>query len=321
MIRFGDAGSIPALKKLWKECFGDEDAYIHAFFKALYHDADVVLAEENGVLLGASFFLPGKIYLQGRAQGGQGQCGGYTSVRYVYALAVSPQYRGRGIASKLLIFAHQAYGAPLIAEPAEDGLVGGFYRPLGFLPSFYLEKEETDFTQYGIQAAGIGSVQQGQALGGAMQYFAATAGQYCALRDAHFCRHGYVSWPVGHVAFALQEHLENGGGAFVIRKIPADGSLQKDSAKKEDILLYYMEGSKAVVTETTLTQQEAIAFFQEPGQGPCRSVLLKKRIDDNRVPCIEKGQAGFQGSQDGAYLIGMSYGLPPVYGYLNLSLD
>ena len=61
MIRSGNNRSVPELKKLWKECFADEDAYIDAFFEAMYEDQSVLLEEENGVLLGASFFLPGKI--------------------------------------------------------------------------------------------------------------------------------------------------------------------------------------------------------------------------------------------------------------------
>ena len=64
MIRYGDTKSIPELKRLWNICFDDEDIYINDFFAALYEDQNVLLAEENGVLMGASFFLPGKIFVE-----------------------------------------------------------------------------------------------------------------------------------------------------------------------------------------------------------------------------------------------------------------
>jgi len=35
-IRYGSLLKIPQLKKLWKECFADEDAYISDFFDAMY---------------------------------------------------------------------------------------------------------------------------------------------------------------------------------------------------------------------------------------------------------------------------------------------
>lgn len=70
MIRFGKITDLPELKALWKECFADEDAYIDAFFDAMYEDAHVLLEEENGVLAGASFFLPGKIALEDAASKG-----------------------------------------------------------------------------------------------------------------------------------------------------------------------------------------------------------------------------------------------------------
>jgi len=135
MIQYGDQTKIPQLKKLWKVCFADEDAYIDDFFTAMYQNEHVLLEEENGVLMGASFFLPGEIWLEQPETAGSWQ-----PVRYVYALAVYPQYRGKGIAARLLQTARRLYDAPLIAEPAEEGLIQGFYEPHGFVKNFYLKK-------------------------------------------------------------------------------------------------------------------------------------------------------------------------------------
>lgn len=127
-IRNGSRADIGNLKKLWKSCFDDGDSYIDGFFHTFFNEEDILLTEEEGMLAGASFFLPGKIYLEN----------GWQDIRYVYALATFEQFRGRGVAGSLLRYAFRHYETPLIAEPAEEGLVAGFYEPLGFCSSFYL---------------------------------------------------------------------------------------------------------------------------------------------------------------------------------------
>lgn len=301
MIRFGDTKNIPELKKLWKTCFADDDAYIDAFFDALYEDHDVLLQEENGVLMGASFFLPGEICL--RPQAAHATCSGipeeWKEIRYVYALAVYPQYRGQGIARELLQRAHELYDAPLIAEPAEEGLVGGFYEPLGFTKSFYLEKKCVEMPRYELQVAEI-LPEQGIRRETAER--SVQAEEYCRIRDAYFQKHGYVRWPVKHIAFAIQEHCSSGGGAYVFRK---DG--------REDLLLYYRDEQDVIVTETTLKEKEITDLFLPRISGPCGRLILKgaAKQSDRIVGAAEQSYC----------LTGMSYGLSSVNGYLNLSLD
>lgn len=298
MIRFGDTKSIPELKKLWKTCFADEDAYIDAFFDALYEDHNVLLEEEQGVLMGASFFLPGEICLEPLA------C---SEIRYVYALAVYPRYRGRGIAKALLQRAYELYNAPLIAEPAEEGLVGGFYEPLGFAKSFYLEKTCVEVPRYDVQAAEI------------LPFYPVQAEAYCRIRDAHFQKYGCVRWPLKHIAFAIQEHCSSGGGAYAFCR-----------GGREDIVLYYREDQNIIITETTLTYREIMGMFLPAVVGQCDRLILKgaAKQSGNAGKAAQKRQSSLLQEQaygwvteQSCYLTGMSYGLSSGYGYLNLSLD
>lgn len=343
MICYGDRAYVPQLKRLWKECFDDEDTYINSFFDALYLREHVLMKEENGMLMGASFFLPGKIYLEY-----PGTEGYWQDIRYVYALAVWPQYRGRGIAGELLKNAHRIYQAPLIAEPAEEGLVGGFYEPLGFSKEFYLKKQLTGLPQYDLRAAQISSgreVFQGTRRPSALQedqtvqqlfvlredqtvqrlsalqedqtavqqpsvrqVYPADAEAYCRIRDRLFRKHGYVSWPQKHVAFAIAQHRENGGDALVV-----------SGNGREDILLYYVEDGQAVVTETTLEEGEAAEVLRLSLQEPCGTVVLKREA-------VWTEGAGMKVQEvlcrDGWQLTGVSFGMPPgVRGYLNITLD
>lgn len=297
MIRYGNNTFLPALKALWKECFADEDAYIDAFFRAMYQDGHVLLEEEKEVLLGASFFLPGSILLEEEAGVTRWQ-----KIRYVYALAVYPQYRGRGIAGKLLHRAYELYGVPLIAEPAEEGLVGGFYEPLGFSGNFYLRKAWVDARaagqaeepKYDMRAAELALGLSGS------DFLPIQAERYCAIRDARFGTHGYVRWQARHVAFAIDQHRLNGGGAYVLR---VDG--------REEILLFYREGQDVVVTETTLTQRELEVYFLPWISGRCRRVMFAGGVFADCESVVEVKEC----------LMGVSYGLMQVRGYLNLTLD
>lgn len=292
MIRYGDQTKIPQLKHLWKECFADdEDAYIHDFFQAMYEKEHVLLEEENGVLIGASFFLPGKVWME------QPEANGYWQpVRYVYALAVWPQFRGRGTAARLLRKASELYHAPLLAEPAEEGLIGGFYKPLGFRSDFYVNKSRMEIPQYDVRAAQTD----------AWTWIQADAETYVSMRDAYFRRHGYVSWPKQHVAFALQQHSDSGGGAYILRK-----------DDRQELLLYYMQKKDAVITETTLDDQTCMEIMIPRIAGSCSGLTVTRPAEDPAGDL--SGQRA--DSSISSCLIGMSYKLPPVHGYLNLSLD
>ncbi|MDE7311427.1 MAG: GNAT family N-acetyltransferase [Eubacterium sp.] len=311
MIRYGKPADLPGLKALWKECFADEDAYIDAFFHALYQDEHVLLEEEQGMLMGASFFLPGKIDMEGAGAGEQS----WQNIRYVYALAVYPQYRGRGIAAALMHRAHELYKAPLIAEPAEEGLVGGFYEPLGFSGNFYLKKTrlqvraakmnaQKQAQEYDIQAAELFPVQEREDF-----YFQPVqAEQYCRIRDARFRRQGYISWPARHVAFAIEQHTSSGGGAYVLH-----------IGGREEILLYYQEGQDIFVTETTLARQELEAYVLPRISGRCSRMVLTGAAFADDVPGNQIAGMDVMEAKD--CLTGMSYGLSQVQGYLNLTLD
>ncbi len=290
-IRYGSLLKITQLKKLWKECFADEDAYISDFFDAMYANEQVLVAEENGVLMGASFFLPGNIWLEQPGTGGKWQ-----PVRYVYALAVWPQFRGRGVAAGLLRRAYELYHAPLIAEPADEGLIGGFYEPLGFTSDFYLKKDILTIPQYDIKAAQTEE----------WKWTPAKAEQYCSIRDARFQKHGYVSWPQQHVAFAISQHSNSGGGAYVLH-----------TSGREEVILYFIENQDVIVTETTLSVNEWRQVLVPRITAQYHRLMVSCAVADSTNRQIVSTAAADSVNR----LVGMSYGLPPMNGYLNLSLD
>lgn len=309
MIRYGKKKDIPGLKQLWKESFGDEDAYIDSFFEMLYQDSSVLLEEKDGMLLGASFFLPGRIFTEQ----------GWQTIRYVYALAVYPEYRGQKIASGLLDEAVKRYRTPLITEPADQGLADRFYAPYGFLHCFFLDYTRISDANQAASGASSGSGQRtlaAQSLDAEsvscckMEWKTRIIGaeEYFTLREKYFCKPGFVQWPLEHIQFALCEHRNQGGDAVLIQR---DG--------REGLFLYAVTDGKVVVTETTFSGDEAAVYLPEVLSAIGELDASKARLLDTCSQIVIKSMN--REASPGKQLVGMAYGIAPDSGYLNLTLD
>ena len=309
MIRYGSRKDIPGLKQLWKESFGDEDAYIDSFFEMLYQDSSVLLEEKDGMLLGASFFLPGRIFTKQ----------GWQTIRYVYALAVYPEYRGQKIASRLLDEAADRYKTPLITEPADQGLADRFYAPYGFKHCFFLDYtriSDTDHTAGGTLSGSGKMALAAQSLDNEnissrkveWKISSIDAEEYFKLREKYFCKNGFVEWPLEHIKFALCEHRKQGGDAILVQ---GDG--------REGLVLYTAADGKVVVTETTFSSEEAATYL--PGL-----LSMIGEVDASKARFLDTcGQIVVKSRNREAsqckQMIGMAYGIAPDDGYLNLTLD
>ena len=75
------------MRAMWHDIFGDEVAEIDSFL-IRHSDAIPLIHKENGDVVSMLFVVPLRMWEQ--------------RVAYIYAVATKPEYRGRGIASKLL---------------------------------------------------------------------------------------------------------------------------------------------------------------------------------------------------------------------------
>ena len=78
----------PALRGLWAGVFGDGEELIGAFFRLLWRPEDCAVAECGGQLVSMGFCLPGAAALGLRCS-------------YIYAMATSAPFRGRGAAREV----------------------------------------------------------------------------------------------------------------------------------------------------------------------------------------------------------------------------
>lgn len=124
--RPGDAG---VLSRLWQHTFGDPPE-LAARFLALLPELGVgAVAEYNGIAVGAAYSIDALTLLD--SEGGRGRCG------YIYAVAVSPEHRHKGLGAGLSRMAAELSrrrGAELICTlPAEDSLYGWYGEILGLV--------------------------------------------------------------------------------------------------------------------------------------------------------------------------------------------
>ena len=111
-------GHIPMLRSLWKEVFGDEDAFLDLFFGTAFAHDRCLCAFEGESLAGMLYWLP---------------CGNFA---YLYAVATHPGHRGKGICRSLIDAAHRAIARQgfrgVLLYPQEEGL-RAMYRKMGYL--------------------------------------------------------------------------------------------------------------------------------------------------------------------------------------------
>ena len=91
-----------SLKALWREVFGDTDVYIDTFFRELYRPGMASVVEEDGKIVAAAYAVP------------------FGAVRYIFAVATKPAYRGRGYGRAVVLTA--AGGEPAYLCPASATL-------------------------------------------------------------------------------------------------------------------------------------------------------------------------------------------------------
>lgn len=126
-----------ALVALWHGVFGDPEAFVEEFLHFLPEMGSGVAAFEENRLVGAAYIVTA---LQLREGEKSRRCG------YLYAVAVDPAFRGRGLGGRLSRAAAalgRARGAELLCTlPAEPGLYAWYEKQLGLRCALYRERRE-----------------------------------------------------------------------------------------------------------------------------------------------------------------------------------
>lgn len=294
MISFATIQELNEIKAIWRECFGDTDAYIDFFFTNHCIEEETLIYKEDGKVIGMLNLLPATLTL----------ADGAIPVRYVYAVATLPQYQGRGVARELLSTANKILGEQGIATvlvPASEGLFR-YYERHGYQTLFHIKEyqfscQEAQEESREVIAASI----RDEHLKHDVSLLEVSSGEYKRLRDHHFEGPGYLKWSEAEIAYAIKENALLGGKT---KKVVVK--------HHEDILMYYIDNATLVVKETTLKSKRILPVLKEIALSlGCDSVSV--RTSNN---CIKEGSLR---------PFGMICGLEAMQelnnAYLNLVLD
>lgn len=122
-------GLIPGLRRLWKEAFGDTDAYLDGFFRLAYSPENCLCIGEGDIVHAALYWL-------------DMTCRG-ERIAYIYAVATAKSHRGQGLCRNLMekahaILARRGYAAAVLV-PENEGL-SRMYGKLGYAPCCGISK-------------------------------------------------------------------------------------------------------------------------------------------------------------------------------------
>lgn len=142
-VKHGSKKSIPLMKELWREVFGDTPEFTDLFFSAFYRPSRTLLAFENGVLVAMLYYLD----INAKYNKKRLKCA------YLYGVATRLSERRRGHFTRLhetLIEELRAkkYNAVTVL-PASDSLYS-FYRSMGYtlpLKKFRYKLQTHDITE------------------------------------------------------------------------------------------------------------------------------------------------------------------------------
>ena len=120
-IDMPSASQIPQLRQLWKLAFGDEDAFIEAFFTHGFSSDRCLCITEADTVTAALYWFPT-------------QCQGQ-SIAYLYGVATHPDHRGKGLCRKLMEQTHrhlfcQGYSSVILVPQKEH--LRQMYQKMGY---------------------------------------------------------------------------------------------------------------------------------------------------------------------------------------------
>lgn len=120
---------IPELRKLWKEAFGDTDAFLDAFFTTAFSPNRCLCLVQNHIPLAALYWFDCEY------EGNK--------IAYLYAIATATSHRGQGLCKQLMQYTHKFltdldYAGALLV-PSDTHLFS-FYETFGYESACHIQE-------------------------------------------------------------------------------------------------------------------------------------------------------------------------------------
>ena len=134
MIRFANAGDIPAIRELFDLCFPDDSGFNPYFFGHAFKAETTLLFMQDGMLCAMLQMLPYRLSL-GNEEG---------EATYIYGACTHPAHRRKHLMAQLLEASFQEdkkHGRIASLLIPQEKWLFDFYKPFGYLPLFTLKRQ------------------------------------------------------------------------------------------------------------------------------------------------------------------------------------
>lgn len=210
MIQFADKTMVKQLKKIWKECFHDEDSYIDFFFREYFSDESTLVYLIDGKPVSMLTLMPARLHEKEELR----------NVYYIYAVATSPEARGKGYSSMLLDYANEITSNATFLQPATKELEQ-FYERNGYSSTIirkmiHIEKEQLGLdvkSQTELKVATLSSKRPRFAI---KELSDRDCDLYKKVRDRRLSGNYYVEWETQVLAYAIKENAFTGGKTLLV---------------------------------------------------------------------------------------------------------
>lgn len=210
MIQFADNTMVEQLKKIWKECFYDEDSYVNFFFGEYFHDESTLVYLIDKTPVSMLTLMPAKLH----------EKNGIRKVYYIYAVATLPEARGKGYSSELLNYANEITKNSTFLQPATKELEN-FYERNGYSSTIIrkmirIKREQVELeekSQMELKAASITSERKRFAI---KELRSGDSSLYKKIRDGRLSATNYIEWEENELAYAIKENAFTGGKTLLI---------------------------------------------------------------------------------------------------------
>ncbi|MBE6719537.1 MAG: GNAT family N-acetyltransferase [Ruminococcaceae bacterium] len=216
-IRLAVKRDIPALCKIWRDCFSDSEEYIRTFYSENFERIKVVIYEADGKPVSMVNIFSACVVTEKSQQ----------NAEYLYAVGTLKAYRGNGFMSAVLrhiVTRAKESEKALFLKPSSLEITE-FYKPFGFIGRTYLcPVSLTPAEIIDIDVCDISCV------------------EYNRMRDAAFKNMPYVRWDNGHIRWCIEEN-----------KLFSGKTVKIEFESKCYFLLGYPEGNTLIINETDLS--------------------------------------------------------------------
>lgn len=205
MIKKANQSMVPDLKRIWKECFHDEDWYIDFYYENRFPQVStfVYLIDEQAVSM---LTLIECEVVKGKNT---------KKACYIYAVATLPQYQGKGYAKELIQYVNQdemPYEDTFLVPATKD--LFGYYEKLGYhtvcnkgIKRITMEPNGMDQVEHKVTMDEL------------------TAFDLYQFREQRYADMGYIRWDLNGLAYLILEWQKCKGKAVKVTVDDKVGSM------------------------------------------------------------------------------------------------